>query len=281
MIDLYKAMAKCNLGDGKSAFFWSDLWLDTCLQQKFPHLLSFAKKATATITEIVNTEFLEDLFHLPLSQQAFQELSEFKSVGNQALLRIAESESDSWSYIWGNNTFSVNKAYKLMCGSQPTPPHFSWIWNSSCQARHKFFFWLLLLDRLNTRNLLGRKQFHLPLYACATLQCNEEETLIHLFWACPFAENCWNYVCSNRGRNLSVLESIEDLKRKIHLPFAMELIIIAAWSIWIVRNDMIFNNKRPTFSSWKVIYLKELLWLSYRMKKKHAETFKAWLQSQV
>jgi hypothetical protein len=67
MIDLYKAMPKCNLGDGKSAFFWYDLWLDACLQQKFPHLLSFAKKANATIAEIVNTEFIEDLFHLPLS----------------------------------------------------------------------------------------------------------------------------------------------------------------------------------------------------------------------
>jgi hypothetical protein len=121
----------------------------------------------------------------------------------------------------------------------------------------------------------------LPSYACATSQCVEEETLIHLFWACPFAEVCWNYVCPTRGRNLSVLESIEDLKNKIHLPFAMELIIIAAWSIWIVRNNMIFNNKRPTFSSWKVIYMQELNWLSYRMKKKHAETFKAWLQSQV
>jgi hypothetical protein len=61
----------------------------------------------------------------------------------------------------------------------------------------------------------------------------------------------------------------------------MDLIIIAAWSIWIVRNDMVFNNKRPTFSSWKVIYFKELHLLSYRMKKKLADTFKAWLQSKV
>jgi hypothetical protein len=159
------------------------------------------------------------LFHLPLSQQAFQELSEFENVCNQALLRIAESDIDTWSYIWDNTTFSVNKAYKVMFGSQPTPPHFSWIWNSSCQAKHKFFFWLLLLDRLNTRNQLGRKKFHLPSYACATLQCNEEETLIHLFWARPFAESCWNYVCPTRGRNLSVLESIEDLKKKDSLAF--------------------------------------------------------------
>jgi hypothetical protein len=136
------------------------------------------------------------------------------------------------------------------------------------------FSWLLLLDRLNTRNLLGRKHFHLPSYACATSQCAGEETLIHLCWTCPFVEVCWNYVCPTRGRNLSVLESIEDLKNKIHLPFAMDMIIIAAWSIWIVRNNMIFQNKRPTFTSWNAIYLHELNWISYRLKKKHAETFK-------
>jgi hypothetical protein len=54
----------------------------------------------------------------------------------------------------------------------------------------------------------------------------------------------------------------------------MDIIIVAAWSIWIVRNNGIFNNKRQSFSSWKAIYLQELRLISYRMKKKHAETFK-------
>jgi hypothetical protein len=67
LVDLYKAMARCNLGDGKPAFFWTGLWKPSCLQQTFPHLLSFAKKTNATISEMVNTKFIEDLFHLPLS----------------------------------------------------------------------------------------------------------------------------------------------------------------------------------------------------------------------
>jgi hypothetical protein len=41
LVDLFKAMARCNVGDGKSAYFWSDLWQSSCLQQEFPHLLSF------------------------------------------------------------------------------------------------------------------------------------------------------------------------------------------------------------------------------------------------
>jgi hypothetical protein len=127
LVDLFKAMTRCNLGDGKSTFFWSNLWQSSCLQQRFPHLLSFAKYTNGTTFEIVNTEFLEDLFHLPFSQQAFLDLDQFEEVCNQAILKINGGGVDSWSYIWGGHEFLVHKAYVVMSGSQPTPPHLSWI----------------------------------------------------------------------------------------------------------------------------------------------------------
>jgi hypothetical protein len=39
---------------------------------------------------------------------------------------------------------------------------------------------------------------------------------------------CWDFICPSGGRNLSVMESIEDLKNKINLPFRMDIIIVAA-----------------------------------------------------
>jgi hypothetical protein len=70
LVDIFKAMARCNLGDGTSVSFWMDLWQDRCLHQQLPHLLSFAKKTVGTVHGVVTTEFLEYLFHLPPSQQA-------------------------------------------------------------------------------------------------------------------------------------------------------------------------------------------------------------------
>ena len=64
---------------------------------------------------------------------------------------------DTWSYIWGNEFYSSIKAYKVLIGHKQTPPHFSWIWKSSCQPKNKVFFWMLLHDRVNTRNLLRGK----------------------------------------------------------------------------------------------------------------------------
>lgn len=136
---------------------------------------------------------------------------------------------DTWSYIYGGNeNFSYVKAYKALIGFSSAPPHFKWIWESSCQPKHKVFFWLLLHDRLNTRNLLARFFFILQPYNCATLNFPMEETLHHLFWSCPFAEYCWDFICPQRGRNLSVLEGFEDLKHKLNVPFYMEIIILAA-----------------------------------------------------
>ena len=181
LIDNYKSLARCNIGDGKSAYFWTDLWHSHCLQDMFPHLFSFVKNKDATVHTFLQTEYLEDLFHLPLTVQAFQEFEAIEDIC--ITLRASDTLdcTDTWSYIWGTEQFSVAKAYKVLMGVKVGPQQFNWIWSSSCQPKHKVFFWRLLHDRLNTRNLLRRKSFHLGNYNCAVNNCPREETLQHLF----------------------------------------------------------------------------------------------------
>lgn len=66
-------MARCHIGDGKSMYFWTDLWHNNYLYQGFPHLFSYARNPNITIEKAIQVEFLEDLFHLPLSVEAFAE----------------------------------------------------------------------------------------------------------------------------------------------------------------------------------------------------------------
>jgi hypothetical protein len=110
--------------------------------------------------------------------------------------------------------------------------------------------------------------------------CNAKETLVHLFWACPFADQCWNFVCPQRNKRLSILEALEEIKTRIKLPFAMEIITLAAWGIWMIRNNKIFKDQ-IVFISWKVVYSQELKLLVHRMKKKHIALFKDWIQSHL
>jgi hypothetical protein len=145
LIDHYKAMARCNLGDGRSAYFWNDLWGDSILQQRFPHLFSFAIDPNLTVHQVLNYEYLEDLFHLPLSVEAHQQFLMMEELCHTMRMSEFQNLNDTWSYIWGNANFSSANAYKALIGIKQVPPHFSWIWKSSYQPKHKMFFWMLIM----------------------------------------------------------------------------------------------------------------------------------------
>jgi hypothetical protein len=151
-------MAKCNIGNGRIVNFWTDLWEQNCLHHRFPHLITFVKHTNWNMEKVIHTEYLEDLFHLPLSQQAYEEFLNLEVICQSALIKVQEGNCDTWTYIWGNGEFSSRKAYRAMIGSSPTPKKFSRIWKSSGEAKHKLFSWLLLHDILNTRNLLKKKE---------------------------------------------------------------------------------------------------------------------------
>ena len=140
LIDQFKAIARCNVGDGKSALFWDDMWNQFTLQHRFDHLYSFVKDPHKSVQQVINTEFLQDLFHLPLTTQAYEEFTQMEDMCIS--LRHFEylDALDTWSYVWGNEFYSSMKAYKVLIGHKKTPPHFSWIWKSSCQPKHKVFF---------------------------------------------------------------------------------------------------------------------------------------------
>jgi hypothetical protein len=73
-------------------------------------------------------------------------------------------------------------------------------------------------------------------------------------------------------------DAINDIKNKLQIPFAMDIIVLATWSIWIVRNNKIFNNQRPSFASCKAILHDELRMLGHRIKNKFKEQFFSWLE---
>jgi hypothetical protein len=75
------------------------------------------------------------------------------------------------------------------------------------------------------------------------------------------------------------MEAFYAIKDTLKLPFAVEIIILASWSIWIIRNRKIFEDQNPTFLAWKIVFKQELQLLSYRIKNKWDAPFKAWLQS--
>jgi hypothetical protein len=73
------------------------------------------------------------------------------------------------------------------------------------------------------------------------------------------------------------MEAFADLKGKLKVPFFMEIIILAAWGIWIIRNNKIFKNSHPKIANWRAVYYQELRMVKHRIQKKYAPQFSNWL----
>jgi hypothetical protein len=83
-------------------------------------------------------------------------------------------------------------------------PVISWLWKICCQEKHKVFFCCFFHNRLNTRAMLQRKRFFLPDYTCIICNGSALETRDHLFFSCPFAVSCWQYLCPGWVPTLTV-----------------------------------------------------------------------------
>jgi hypothetical protein len=75
LCDTYRGIAKCSIGDGSTVLFWSDIWNDLLLQDKFPRLFSFAKDKLISVATFFNTTQMSKLFHIPLSSESMARIS--------------------------------------------------------------------------------------------------------------------------------------------------------------------------------------------------------------
>ena len=159
----YKGLASVQIQDGKSVQLWSDLWNGNIRSLSAPQLFSFTNDQAITVKSAWNLPELHQLFQLPLSEQAYQQ---FLILSEELAEFNLNNSPDLWTYIWGNQSFSTRKSYKVLIGHSPTHPSFMWTWKSKCQPKHKVFFWLLLQGCINTRGRLRERNMDLDSYTC-------------------------------------------------------------------------------------------------------------------
>jgi hypothetical protein len=125
MFELYRQVTHCKIGSGETILFWSDNWNDGVIDDIFPRLSSFAE--------------LRTLQHILAGV-------------------VTSDDNDQW-FITSNKSgpFSPSQVYRL--SFHHISSHFpsQWIWKSKCTSKHKFFAWLILHDRINTKDMLRRR----------------------------------------------------------------------------------------------------------------------------
>lgn len=117
------------------------------------------------------------------------------------------------------------------------------IWKSWSLPILKVFAWLLMHDHLNTRDLMLRKNLHLDSGSdCVLCTASLLETRDHLFFLCPFAQQCWAALGIQWDTSISISHRFVVVRLVFIGPCFMEVVSYATWNIWKERNDLIFKN---------------------------------------
>lgn len=275
----YRGIASCIPYKGDTISFWDDLVNGHVFSQVFSALFQFAKNPKISLWNLRNSEALLDCFRIPMTRLAYNEFLQLQDLLNQ-LPSTSYDMKDIWTFIWGQQSFSPSRYYQYQFSSIVPPRTVTWIWKSKCAPKIKFFAWLLLNDRLNTRNMLRRRnQFLEEGYSCVLCQNDIEETIDHLFFFCPASTARWFALGIIWDSNADIHERLHTARQEFLQPFFMEIVMIAAWGIWNERNAFIFNKKVPNFSLWKAAFKKVILDHFCRIKPALHESIRQWLDA--
>ncbi|CAN1313552.1 Putative ribonuclease H protein At1g65750 [Linum perenne] len=160
------------------------------------------------------------------------------------------------SIVWpllSSGRFSVGSLRRALTtirfpGDQTYPSKF--IWTSGVPPKIKAFCWMLSHSKIATTDNLQTKGFQTA-NRCA-LCCRESESINHLFLLCDFSVEVWNRISSKLSIHGPLGNCIIDVfsawKGMNCSPFSdhpMKFILHAfCWTIWIERNNRIFNDKK-------------------------------------
>jgi hypothetical protein len=144
------------------------------------YLVSFALSPPISILDVMAVPNLCSIFTLPMSIQVHNELAGLEERLEQMVYN--NHQMDSWILLNGSIIFSVKNYYKGKFKGIQVPKSFPKIWKCRCTMRIKLFGWLTLVNRLNTRDILRRKnllQGHSSF--CTLCQDVRVEDIEHLF----------------------------------------------------------------------------------------------------
>jgi hypothetical protein len=264
---VFRGIASSSINDGASTLFWKDSWISTIISDTYPRAFSFAIDEDISVQDFLTSTSLGNLFHLPLSPEAMEELRDLQH--NTRHIALCQ-DHDTWTYDWGSTNFTTAKFYNFCFRDISPHTTYGWLWKSKCIPKIKFFGWLVLSDRLNTRNMLRRRHCYLNTgYNCMMCTNPPEETIEHMLFACPFSALCWEktgMLWHSTGDRRTVIQRGKELWQK---PLFMEIFLISAWHIWKERNNLYFRGLQPSVETWKQRVKTDLLLLVHRIKEKH------------
>lgn len=236
------SLIKLRFQNGETARFWSDNW--TPFGALCTHLsgsnsrLGIPYQATASSLCPNGSWVL-----LPARTEAQIQL--------YAYLTIVQLTDNQDYYEWEINykTYTSFKTGIIYDCFMEQCPDVSWhasVWISRAIPRHSFHMWLVIQNRIPTRDRLIQWGLQVD-HRC--LLCNRnQETIDHLFFSCDFSYDLWNLVAKRLEilPNMNWADTLEQIT-SLSLPIPQRLLVLLTWQalvywIWNGRNTRLHAN---------------------------------------
>ena len=158
---------------------------------------------------------------------------------------------DVWFLQGSTKEYKPKMFYSHTFVSEYLNPLTTSIRKSSCTMKIKVFAWMLIMDRLNTKDTVERRHWHLDDgVTCVLCPLQARETRDHLFFNSNFSVRVWNYLQIDWSAGDSMTDLVIQARRSFDKPFFTEVVFIACWNIWIIRNAKVFRSERASFNKW-------------------------------
>lgn len=219
------------IGNGTAVSFWYDHWGPYPLRQTGSRQQGHAISLSHALSHF-------NIINLPLTH---------------TLPALNESD-DILRWRWtANGQYSANSLYVVMTSGGLIAWRFTEIWKYSIPPSVRVFLFLLLRDKLLTKETMLRRQFNCngDCVLCAT---NQLESALHLFFRCVYSIRIWEGICAYLGVPILVNDATVELIwersssrfRRSRVTRNRWQIFFSAgcWAIWRQRNSLIFEGKR-------------------------------------
>jgi exonuclease III len=231
------------IGNGESVRFWEDIWIgNASLASQYPSLYNIVNRKHVTVAHVLGQTPINISFRRSLTGNKW---TAWLHLCQRLMMVVLNHETDR--FVWKlttNGLFSVKSFYEDLM-NEHTPYTRKYLWKMKIPLKIKIFMWFLSDKVLLTKDNLAKRQWT----GCTScVFCGEQETVEHLFIACPFAKLIWRTVTFTH--DIPPPSNVDDMfgnwlngvdkQSKDLIRIGVSAL---CWSIWRCRNDIIFNNK--------------------------------------
>ncbi|XVF83508.1 hypothetical protein PTKIN_Ptkin16aG0494200 [Pterospermum kingtungense] len=252
--DIIKSNTGFSVGNGERIDFWECEWISgVVIKDVFPRVYALAIKKSGKISEF--GYFLNEgwVWKIPLRRRPFgwemQQWNNFYSlISGQKLCRLMVDK-----VIWkrcASGNFSV-KSFCVAACIEGNDHIETWkLWAGLAPPKVETFCWQVIIKRVAVKEeLVKRNLIHYDVPLCAF--CKEEmETVDHLFCHCQFTWSMWSHWMKVWGvlwccpKDVGALLSTQQglLPMGMCVKVWMMCFFAGVWSIWLFKNEVVFNN---------------------------------------